>query len=513
MGIDFEERPEYQFLRKLGLQTCNLGCYGGGAWRGNGPTITSVNPSTNKPIANVVEASLQDYEESMKACSAASKIWMHIPAPKRGEIVRQIGDALRSNLQLLGRLISLEMGKILAEGIGEVQEFIDMCDYAVGLSRQLNGSVLPSERPNHAMLEVWNPLGIVGVITAFNFPCAVLGWNACIALVCGNCVLWKGAPTTSLVTIATTKLIVDVLEKNNLPGAICTTVCGGAEIGEAISKDSRIPLVSFTGSTKVGQIVQSVVSARFGKCLLELSGNNAIIVMDDANLSLVVPSVLFAAVGTAGQRCTTCRRLFVHEKLYSQVTEKLLHAYSQVKVGDPLEEGTLIGPLHTPSSKISFEQGIQKIRSQGGKILTGGSVLEREGNFVQPTVVEISHDAPIVKEELFGPVLYVFKFKTLEEAILLNNSVPQGLSSSIFTRNPEAIFTWIGPSGSDCGIVNVNIPTSGAEIGGAFGGEKATGGGREAGSDSWKQYMRRATCTINHGRDLPLAQGINFGSY
>ncbi|MCO5571207.1 hypothetical protein L7F22_024942 [Adiantum nelumboides] len=510
MAVELEEK--YEFLKKLGLQACNLGCYGGGSWKGSGPTITSINPSTNKPIATVVETSLKEYEESMEACKAASKIWMHVPAPKRGEIVRQIGNALRANLHLLGRLISLEMGKILTEGIGEVQEVIDMCDYAVGLSRQLNGSVLPSERPNHAMLEVWNPLGIVGVITAFNFPCAVLGWNACIALVCGNCVVWKGAPTTSLVTIATTRIFADVLEKNNLPGAIFTTVCGGADIGEAISKDSRIPLVSFTGSTKVGQIVQSQVHSRFGKCLLELSGNNAIIVMDDADLSLVVPSVLFAAVGTAGQRCTSCRRLLMHENIYDRVLEKLLHAYSQVKVGNPLDEGILIGPLHTTASKMNFEQGLQKIISQGGKILTGGLVLEQEGNFVQPTIVEITHDAPVVKEELFGPVLYVFKFQSLEEAILLNNSVPQGLSSSIFTRNSEAIFTWLGPSGSDCGIVNVNIPTSGAEIGGAFGGEKATGGGREAGSDSWKQYMRRATCTINHGRELPLAQGINFGA-
>lgn len=511
MERDFE-LPEYQFLQKLGLQSSNRGCFGGGVWRGNGPSVTSFNPTNNKPIATVLEASLEDYDESVKACFSAKKVWMHTPAPKRGEIVRQIGDILRSNLQLLGRLISLEMGKILAEGIGEVQEVIDMCDYAVGLSRQLNGSILPSERANHAMLEVWNPLGIVGVITAFNFPCAVLGWNACIALVCGNCVLWKGAPSTSLVTIATTKLIAEVFEKNNLPGAIFTTVCGGAAIGEAISKDSRIPLVSFTGSTKVGQIVQSAVHERFGRCLLELSGNNAIIIMDDADLSLVIPSVLFAAVGTAGQRCTSCRRLVIHEKIYSHVIEKLLVAYSQVRAGDPLKDHTLIGPLHTQASKINFEQGIEKIQSQGGRILIGGSVLQREGNFVQPTVVEISHDAPVVKEELFGPVLYVFKFQTLEEAILINNSVPQGLSSSIFTRNSEAMFSWIGPSGSDCGIVNVNIPTSGAEIGGAFGGEKATGGGREAGSDSWKQYMHRATCTINYGKELPLAQGINFGN-
>ncbi|KAH0453473.1 hypothetical protein IEQ34_017797 [Dendrobium chrysotoxum] len=491
-------------------------------------------------IAEVVEASIDDYEEGMKACFDASKIWMQVyvgfdkadsaefvwpyaslfrdpireligcrplsktarqvpldshmlPAPKRGDIVRQIGDALRARLQHLGRLVSLEMGKILPEGIGEVQEIIDMCDFAVGLSRQLNGSVIPSERPNHMMLEIWNPLGVVGVITAFNFPCAVLGWNACIALVCGNCVVWKGAPTTPLITIAMTELIAGVLEKNNLPGAIFTAFCGGAEIGQAIARDIRIPLVSFTGSSKVGLMVQQTVNERFGKCLLELSGNNAIIVMDDADIQLAVRSVLFAAVGTAGQRCTTCRRLLLHESIYQEFLDQLLAVYQQVKIGDPLDNGTLLGPLHTPVSKENFVKGIEVIKSQGGKILTGGYAIESKGNFVQPTIVEISSDAEVVKEELFGPVLYVMKFKTLKDAIEINNSVPQGLSSSIFTRRPEIIFKWIGPLGSDCGIVNVNIPTNGAEIGGAFGGEKATGGGREAGSDSWKQYMRRST--------------------
>eukprot|EP01018_Ginkgo_biloba_P008093 Gb_24757 [translate_table: standard] len=510
MGVDFE-RSEHQFLKELGLQPHNLGCYGNGVWKGNGVSVTSVNPANNQPIATVVEASIEDYEDSMRASAAVCKLWMQTPAPKRGEIVRQIGEALRSKLDILGRLVSLEMGKILPEGIGEVQEIIDMCDYAVGLSRQLNGSIIPSERPNHMMMEVWNPLGIVGVITAFNFPCAVLGWNACIALVCGNCVVWKGAPTTPLISVAVTKLIAEVLEKNGFPGAIFTCICGGAEIGQAIAEDTRIPLVSFTGSTKVGQIVQKTVNARFGKCLLELSGNNAIIVMDDADMAIAVRSVLFAAVGTAGQRCTTCRRLLLHEKIYQGVIDQLVEAYKQVNVGDPLDKDTLLGPLHTHASKMNFERGIQVIKSQGGHILTGGSIIEREGNFVQPTIVEISQDAPVVKEELFGPVLYVLKFQTLEEAIELNNSVSQGLSSSIFTRSPEAIFKWLGPLGSDCGIVNVNIPTSGAEIGGAFGGEKATGGGREAGSDSWKQYMRRATCTLNYGNELPLAQGINFG--
>ncbi|KAG4949461.1 hypothetical protein AAZX31_15G170200 [Glycine max] len=508
MGSD---NTNLEFLKEIGLGSSNIGSYINGQWKATGSSVTSVNPSNNQSIAQVTEATLQDYEEGLQACSEAAKTWMTIPAPKRGEIVRQIGEALRAKLDPLGRLVSLEMGKILPEGIGEVQEIIDMCDYCVGLSRQLNGSIIPSERPDHMMFEVWNPLGIVGVITAFNFPCAVLGWNACIALVCGNCVVWKGAPTTPLITIAVTKLVAEVLERNKLPGAIFTSFCGGADIGQAIAKDTRIPLVSFTGSSKVGLMVQQTVNERFGKCLLELSGNNAIIVMDDADIKLAVRSILFAAVGTAGQRCTTCRRLFLHESIYADVLDQLIGVYKQVKIGNPLEKGTLVGPLHTPTSVENFQKGISVIKSQGGKILTGGSVLESAGNFVQPTIVEISPDAPVVKEELFGPVLYVMKFQTLEEAIALNNSVPQGLSSSIFTQRPGTIFKWIGPRGSDCGIVNANIPTNGAEIGGAFGGEKATGGGREAGSDSWKQYMRRSTCTINYGSELPLAQGINFG--
>ncbi|PRQ47033.1 Aldehyde dehydrogenase family 7 member A1 [Rosa chinensis] len=509
--MSFGTEKDYEFLEKIGLATENPGGFINGKWKATGPVISTFNPADDQEIAKVTEVSIEDYEEGIRACSEASKLWKTLTAPKRGDIVRQIGDALRAKLDYLGRLVSLEMGKILAEGIGEVQEVIDMCDFCVGLSRQLNGSIIPSERPNHMMFEVWNPLGIVGVITAFNFPCAVLGWNACVALVCGNCVVWKGAPTTPLVTIAVTKLIAEVLEKNNLPGAIFTAFCGGAEVGEAIAKDNRIPLVSFTGSSKVGQKVQRIVSERFGKCLLELSGNNAIIVMDDADIELAVRSILFAAVGTAGQRCTTCRRLYLHESIYQNVLDKLVGLYKQVKIGNPLEKGTLVGPLHTHQSKENFEKGIGAIKSQGGKIAVGGSTVGSDGNYVQPTIVEISPTAAVVKEELFGPVLYVMKFKSLDEAIELNNSVPQGLSSSIFTRKPEILFKWIGPQGSDCGIVNVNIPTNGAEIGGAFGGEKATGGGREAGSDSWKQYMRRSTCTINYGSELPLAQGINFG--
>lgn len=510
MGLDFES-PDYKFLTTLGLKVHNAGCFVGGQWKANGPTVSSINPTTGKEIATVVEASLEDYEEGLKASEAAKTAWMLTPAPKRGEIVRQLGEVFRDKLAELGKLVSLEMGKILPEGIGEVQEIIDMCDFAAGLSRQLNGSVIPSERPNHMMFEFWNPLGIVGVITAFNFPCAVLGWNACLALVCGSTVVWKGAPTTPLTTVAVTKIFQEVLEKNGLPGGIFTGLCGGADIGQKIANDTRIQLVSFTGSTKVGLSVQQAVHARFGKCLLELSGNNAIIIMEDADLTVAIRSVLFASVGTAGQRCTTCRRLFVHEAVYKDTVDKLLKAFAQVKAGDPLVEGTLLGPVHTKAGVAAYKNGISKIKDQGGVLLTGGSVMERDGNYVQPTIVEISHDAPVVQEELFCPILYVFKFKTFEEAVKLNNSVPQGLSSSIFTKSPENIFSWTGPAGSDCGIVNINIPTNGAEIGGAFGGEKATGGGRESGSDSWKQYMRRSTSTINYGRDLPLAQGISFG--
>ncbi|CAI7882032.1 unnamed protein product [Closterium sp. NIES-53] len=494
----------YPFLKELGLQAENLGAYGGkaagGEWMGKGNKITSVSPATGKPIADVVEATLDEYETCMEAAVEAQKLWRETPAPKRGEIVRQIGEGLRAKRDALGALISLEMGKILAEGIGEVQEFIDMCDFSVGLSRQLTGSIIPSERPNHFMMEQWNPLGVVGVISAFNFPNAVLGWNACLALVCGDVVVWKGAPTTSLVSVATTRIVADVLARNGLPGGIFSCVCGGTEIGQAIARDPRIPLVSFTGSTRVGQAVRAEVSARWGNCLLELSGNNAIVIMPDADLALAVRSVLFAAVGTAGQRCTTCRRLLVHEDVYDEVVRLLTAAYKQAleKVGDPVLPTTLIGPLHTPAAKAQFLKGLADVTAQGGEFLVGGvegagNVGLAGGNFVRPAVVAIKHTAPCVQEELFGPLLYVHKFKALDEAIEINNSVPQGLSSSIFTRSPENIFRWTGPSGSDCGIVNANIPTNGAEIGGAFGGEKATGGGREAGSDSWKQYMRRAT--------------------
>ncbi|XP_050768986.1 alpha-aminoadipic semialdehyde dehydrogenase isoform X2 [Pelecanus crispus] len=439
-------QPRYAWLRELGLQEENPGVYNG-RWGGGGQVVTTYCPANNEPIASVRQASLEDYEETVKKAKEAWKVWADIPAPKRGEIVRQIGDALRQKIKVLGSLVSLEMGKIFVEGVGEVQEYVDVCDYAVGLSRMIGGPILPSERPGHALIEQWNPVGLVGIITAFNFPVAVYGWNSAIAMICGNACLWKGAPTTSLISVAVTKIIAKVLEDNKVPGAICSLVCGGADIGTAMARDERMDLLSFTGSTKVGKQVALMVQERFGRSLLELGGNNAIIVFEDADLNLVIPSALFAAVGTAGQRCTTARRL----------------------------------------------------------------VINRPGNYVEPTIVTgLPHNAPIVHTETFAPILYVLKFKEEEEVFAWNNEVKQGLSSSIFTKDLGRIFRWLGPKGSDCGIVNVNIPTSGAEIGGAFGGEKHTGGGRESGSDSWKLYMRRSTCTINYSKDLPLAQGIKF---
>lgn len=434
--------------------------------------------------------------------------------PVRGEIVRQIGDELRKKKEALGKLVSLEMGKILPEGAGEVQEFIDICDYAVGLSRTINGLVYPSERKKHMLMEVWNPLGMVGIITAFNFPCAVFGWNAAISLVAGNTQIWKGASSTCLVTLATTKIVAEVLERNKLPGGIATTVIGsGATVGEAMIQDHRLNLISFTGSTKIGRRISEAVNARFGRTILELGGNNAIIVMNDANLELAVPSALFAAVGTCGQRCTSARRLLIHEAVYDTVVERLKKGYAQIvgRTGNPLDEATLMGPLHTKAAVKEYEDGLKTITSQGGKILFGGKVTGTNGgHFVEPTLVEINHDAAIVKEELFVPILYAIKFRTFDEAVAINNEVPQGLSSSLFTNNQQHVFSWMSNIGSDCGIINVNVPTNGAEIGVAFGGEKETGSGRESGSDSWKQYMRRGSVTINYSSDLPLAQGIKF---
>uniref|UniRef100_A0A3Q2Z8M6 Alpha-aminoadipic semialdehyde dehydrogenase n=1 Tax=Hippocampus comes TaxID=109280 RepID=A0A3Q2Z8M6_HIPCM len=448
-------QPKYAWLKELGLSEDNPGVYNGN-WGGSGEVITSYCPANNEPIARVTQATMVEYEETVQKTKEAWKMWADIPAPKRGEIVRQIGDGLRKKIKALGSLVSLEMGKIYVEGVGEVQEYVDVCDYAVGLSRMIGGPVLPSERPGHALIEQWNPVGLVGVITAFNFPVAVYGWNNALALTCGNVCLWKGAPTTPLTSVAVTKIVADVLEQNNLPGAICSMTCGGADIGTAMAKDERVDLLSFTGSTNVGKMVGMMVQERFGRKLLELGGNNAII--------------------------------------------RVAKAYN-----------TLYGPLHTKQAVEQYLSAIEKAKQQGGTVVCGGKVMDRPGNYVEPTIITgLAHDSAIVHTETFVPILYVLKFKTEEEAFAWNNEVKQGLSSSIFTKDLGRIFRWLGPKGSDCGIVNVNIPTSGAEIGGAFGGEKHTGGGRESGSDSWKQYMRRSTCTINYSKDLPLAQGIKF---
>ncbi|KAJ3354929.1 Alpha-aminoadipic semialdehyde dehydrogenase [Entophlyctis luteolus] len=497
-------------LSELGIRAHgNHGVFNG-AWGGTGVAQVAVSPVDNSRIADVSTGTVSELEATIDAATRAQAEWRHVPAPRRGDIVRQIRDKLAKHKHALGSLVSLEVGKIYAEGVGEIQEYIDICDFATGLSRALNGSVIPSERPGHFMMEQFHPLGLVGIISAFNFPAAVAGWNVALALVTGNATLWKPAPTTPLISVAITRLVQQVLEANGVPGALHSMVCGGAEVGQHLAASPRVGLVSFTGSTEIGRKVGTIVQDRFGRHLLELGGNNAIIVNHDADLELAVRACLFAAVGTAGQRCTTTRRLFLHEKIHDQFLDRLVKAYSQVKIGDPLQEGVLCGPLHTKSAVKHFETAIASVKAQGGKILVGGNVLPGEGNFVEPTITSIAPDAPITLHEVFVPILHVSKIKNLEEGIKFNNQVKQGLSSSLFTSDIANVFKWTGPAGSDCGIVNVNIPTNGAEIGGAFGGEKETGGGRESGSDAWKQYCRRQTATINYSGVLPLAQGIKF---
>jgi aldehyde dehydrogenase family 7 protein A1 len=507
-------KPGYEFLEALGLADAAPGVWDGESWCGDAESLlVSQNPANGEDVLSVKQATPEMYEKCIENMIKARDEWMMTPAPKRGEVVRAIGVALRAKKAELGELVAMEMGKIRAEGEGEVQEAIDICDLAVGLSRCINGAVIPSERHEHALLECYSPLGLVGIVTAFNFPCAVLFWNLAISMICGNCNIWKGASTTPLVTMACTKIVVDVLKEQGVPTAVLTTVTGpGRTIGQRLIEDERLKLVSFTGSSEIGTTVSRVVHERFGRTILELGGNNASIVMPDADLEMVVRGSLFGAVGTAGQRCTTLRRLIIHESVYDEVVSRLVRAYKTVKIGDPREEGVLMGPLHTAAAVREYTEGLEAIKAQGGKILTGGNPLPEllGGYHVEPTIVEIDHTAEIVKTELFVPILYVLKFGTIEEAIAINNEVPQGLSSSMYTKDVGALFKWIGPCGSDCGIVNLNCGTSGAEIGGAFGGEKATGGGRESGSDAWKQYMRRTTCTLNYSTALPLAQGIKF---
>ncbi|KAG1138885.1 hypothetical protein G6F37_008835 [Rhizopus arrhizus] len=499
----------------LGLNKSNNPGVFDGEWKGSGPIVPSYNPVNNEVIAEVITGTTQDLDVAFDKVAEAQKLWREMPVPKRGQVLLTMRDALVKHLEPLGKLVSLEMGKILPEGIGEVQEYIDVLEYALGLSRTLQGTIIPSERPGHAMLETWNPLGTVGIISAFNFPVAVFGWNCAIALVTGNGTVWKPAPTTSLCAIAVTKIIAQALKDRGLPPSLCSLVTGGTEIGQAMVSDRRAHVLSFTGSTKVGREVGQVVQGRFGKSILELGGNNAIIVTEDADLDLASRAILFAAVGTAGQRCTTTRRLIVQESIYDNLMGRLKKAYGQVKVGDPLQDGVLCGPLHTSQAVKVYQDVLEKVKAQGGQVVVGGRVLSegslKSGNFVEPTMTRVQPGMEVVQNEAFVPVLHTMTYKTLDEAIAINNNVAQGLSSSIFTTNPGTIFKWIGPAGSDCGIINVNIPTNGAEIGGAFGGEKETGGGRESGSDSWKQYCRRGTCTINYSGALPLAQGINFG--
>lgn len=502
---------QYPFLKKLGLEETNFGVFDGKKWGGGGPIVTSVNPSTNEPIATIQNGNEADFKRCMENMQEVQTKWQRTPAPKRGQMVRDIGELLRQKKDALGSLISLEMGKIKSEGDGEVQEFIDMCELAQGMSRQLPGQVLPSERVDHVMLETWHPLGAIAIITAFNFPCAVAGWNASVSLVCGNTQILKGAETTTLTAIATQKIMTEVLESHGF-GQVATLCQGkGSVVGELMLHDPRVKLVSFTGSTPIGKHVAQTVGGRFAGTILELGGNNAIIVMDDADLDMALPTVMFAAAGTAGQRCTTLRRLLLHEKIYDQFLAQLVKGYAQLKPGNPLEAGVLLGPLHTKGAVKEFEDGIAEIKKQGGKIAYGGTRIEGlKGNYVWPTLVESNKNMPIVQHELFVPITHVIKIKSLEEAIEVNNSVEFGLSSSLLTKNMHSVFKWLGPEGSDCGIINVNTSCSGAEIGGAFGGNKATGTGRESGSDAWKQYMRRGTCSINFGHSVPLAQGVSF---
>jgi len=498
-------------LKTLRLEKTNLGAsFKQDAWSGEGELLQSINPATEEVIAEVKQATKKDYEKVMQAAQKAFIRWREVPAPQRGDLVRQIGDELRKHKDALGTLVSLEMGKIKQEGDGEVQEMIDMADFAVGQSRMLYGKSMHSERPQHRMAEQWHALGVVGVISAFNFPVAVWSWNAFIAAICGNVVIWRPSDKTPLTAIAVQHICNEVMARNGFEAIFSLVISKDIEFSRSFVADARLALVSFTGSTKVGREVNQVVANRLGRCLLELSGNNAIIVDKSADLNLVVPGIVFGSVGTAGQRCTSTRRLIVHESLVDNLVEALKNAYSQVKIGSPLDKNSLMGPLIDDAAVKKYQQALEAIKEQGGQIVCGGNVLKQDGFFVEPTIVMAKSDCAIVKQETFAPILYVMSFANLDEAIAMQNNVPQGLSSSIFTNNVKHAERFLSSTGSDCGIANVNIGTSGAEIGGAFGGEKETGGGREAGSDAWKAYMRRQTNTVNWGDELPLAQGIKF---
>ena len=501
-------------LERLGISKENQGVNTGGKSFAKGKVIESYSPADGKLIAKIKTGSPADYQKVISEAKKAFKEFRTIPAPKRGELVRQFGQKLRANKYDLGKLVSYEMGKSLQEGLGEVQEMIDICDFALGLSRQLYGFTMHSERPSHRMYEQYHPLGIVGVISAFNFPVAVWSWNAALALVCGNVVVWKPSEKVGLCALACQNLLNEVLKENDMPQGVCSVIVADHKVGATLVEDPLVNLVSFTGSTKVGREVGVKVQSRFGKSILELGGNNAIIITENADLNMSVIGAVFGAVGTAGQRCTSTRRLIIHESVYEAVKERLVKAYGQLKIGNPLDVANHVGPLIDLDAVKNYEASIKKCEAEGGKFVVKGGVLKGKdyasGCYVKPCVAEVENHFEIVQHETFAPILYLIKYKTLDQAIELQNSVPQGLSSAIMTQNLREAELFLSSQGSDCGIANVNIGTSGAEIGGAFGGEKETGGGRESGSDVWKYYMRRQTNTINYGLDLPLAQGITF---
>ncbi len=506
------------FLKELGIKEENFGASTGLNWfeTKDCGVINVVSPVDGKNIAKVYQCSEKDYDTIIQKAEEAFKYWRTVPAPKRGEVIRQVGHLLRKYKEPLGNLVSYEMGKSLQEGLGEVQEMIDICDFAVGLSRQLYGNTMMSERENHRMYDQYHPLGIVGIITAFNFPVAVWAWNSALATVCGDTNLWKPSSKTPLCAIAVQNILRDVIKENNLPEGLFNVIIGkGSTVGEKMLNDKRVPLISLTGSTAIGKHAAEVIAKRFGKSILELGGNNAIIITENADLKIAVPAVVFGAVGTAGQRCTTTRRLIVHENIYEKVKDSLVNAYKSLKIGNPLDANNHVGPLIDKGAVEEFKFALKKVKEEGGNILIGGEILEGKGYetgcYVKPAIVEAENHFKIVQEETFAPILYLIKYSgEVQNAIAIQNDVVQGLSSAIFTNNMRESEEFLSHWGSDCGIANVNIGTSGAEIGGAFGGEKETGGGRESGSDAWKQYMRRQTNTINFGTKLPLAQGIKF---
>jgi len=501
------------FLSKLGIKEENAGTSTGQNFIENtsAKLITSHTPSDGSEIGAVYETTKEDYERVVKASQEAFKEWRMMPAPQRGEIVRQIGQKLREYKEPLGKLVSYEMGKIYQEGLGEVQEMIDICDFAVGQSRMLYGKTMHSERPEHRMYEQWHPLGPVGIISAFNFPVAVYSWNAMIAAICGDTVIWKGSEKTPLCSVAVQNIIGEVIKENDVPEGVFGMITGGREVGEWMTTDGRIPLISATGSIPMGKQVGKTVAARLGKTILELGGNNAIIISKEADLEMAIRAIVFGAVGTAGQRCTSTRRLIIHEDVYDELKDRLENIYKSIKIGNPLDSDTLVGPLIDQDAVDAMQGALKKVEKEGGSVVCGGDVLENmEGHYVKPAICEVKNHFEIVQHETFAPILYLIKYSELDEALELHNGVVQGLSSSMFTLNMREMERFLSHAGSDCGIANINIGTSGAEIGGAFGGEKETGGGRESGSDAWKAYMRRQTNTINWGDELPLAQGIEF---